>query len=195
MMADSELVSIVYRSWEKRFRAAASADNYALFRDHMYRLALPEKPKFMLEGTILAIQATVAYTIMDGRDIPLDRFLRMQQYNPADTPDARYVFTFNLHGKAYSRVLADEKLILPDLADLYGHPWQAYKRVGYCCFWISHPDWSPLASVEIERLEKEVTDDLRFDYSEEEIDFWFAESPDASYLNVVVQDVEEGKSC
>jgi hypothetical protein len=157
----------------------------------MSTFGLPEKPKLMLDGTLLAIQATMAYTKMDGRVLPLDKFVDMQQYNPADATEARYVFTFDLHGKAYARVLADEKLILPDLADLYGNPWQAYKRVGYCCFWVSHPDRSPLTSVELEMLEKAVTDDLRYDYLEEELDFWFDESPDGSYLHVVVQDRED----
>lgn len=192
MAGDGTLDSKAYLAWEKSFRAAANTDNYALFKTHLHRLALPEKPKLMLEGTILAIQATMAYTIMDGRVIPLEQFLNMQQYNPDDAPDARYVFTFDLHGKASARVLADEKLILPDLADLYGYPWYPWKIVGYCCFWISHPDWSPLTSVEIEMLEKQVTDDLRFDYPKEDVRINFLE-PDDSHLGVLVQDVEEGE--
>jgi hypothetical protein len=186
------LEGTTYEAWEKSFRAAAGADNYALFRDHLYRLALPEKPKLMLEGTVLAIRATLAYTIMEGRVIPLDRFLEMQQYNPADAPDARYVFTFDLCGKAFPRVLADEQLILPDLADLYGHPWDPYKLVGYSCFWISHPDWSPLTGVEIEKLEKEVSDDLYYDYSEDELAIEFSDA-DESQLFVMVRDIEQGE--
>ncbi|MFC1910485.1 hypothetical protein ACFLXC_04270 [Chloroflexota bacterium] len=185
------LEGATYQSWEKQFRAAASVDKYALFRDHMQRLALPEKPKLMLDGTILAIQATLAYTRMEGRVIPLDQFMNMQRYNPANAPDARYVFTFNLCDKAYARILADEELILPDLADLYGHPWYIYKRVGYCSFWITHPDWSPLSDEERGTLEKNVTDDLFYDYSEDEVDFLCDVSPDETALYVVIQDVLE----
>lgn len=185
------LENATYQLWEKQFRAVAMADKYELFRDHMCRLALPEKPKMMLDGTVLAIQAILAYTLMDGRDIPLDHFLNMQKYNTADVTDARYVFTFDLHSKAYARVLVDEKLILPDLADLYGHPWDKYKKVGYCCLWITHSDWSPLTSAEIERLEEAVTDDLRFDYSEDELQVRFDAGEDNSFLYVNVQDIEE----
>ncbi len=182
-----ELARTTYRSWEKRLRAEARSDSYALFRDHMRKLGLPEKPKLMLDGTILVMQAISAYASMDG--IPLGPFLNMQRYNPSEAPDARYVLTFDLYGKSFARVLADSKLVMPDLADLYNHPWYDYKVVGYLCFWISHPDWSPLTNVEIEQLESAVTADLRFDYSEDELTFWFDYSPDASDLCVRLLDV------
>ena len=177
-----------HRSWEKRLRAEARSDSYALFHDHMRRLGLPEKPKLMLDGTIRVIQAISAYASMDG--IALDPFLNMQRYNPSEAPDARYVLTFDLYGKSFARVLADSKLFLPDLADLYNHPWYDYKVVGYRCLWISHPDWSPLTNVELEQLESAVTADLRFDYSEDELTFWFDCGPDSSDLCVMLQDVQ-----
>lgn len=183
--------SATYQLWEKQFRAAAVADKYTLFRDYMCRLALPEKPKTMLDGTVLAIQAILANTLMDVRDIQLDHFLNMQKYNTANVTDVRYIFTFDLYSKAYARVLVDEKLTSLDLADLYNHPWDKYKRVGYCCFWITHPDWSPLTSAEIERLEEAVTEDLFFDYSEDELQVWFDAGEDNSFLHVNVQDIEE----
>ena len=177
-----------HRSWEKRLREAASSDNYALFRGHMRRLGLPEKPKLMLDGTIRVIQAISGYASMDG--IALAPFLNMQRYNPCEAPGARYVLTFDLYGKSFARVLADSKLFLPDLADLYNHPWYDYKVVGYRCLWISHPDWSPLTNVELEQLESAVTADLRFDYSEDELTFWFDCGPDSSDLCVMLQDVQ-----
>jgi hypothetical protein len=189
---EPDLEYTTYRSWEKRLRAAASSDSYALFRDHMRRLSLPEKPKLMLEGTIRVIQAILAFASLDGR--PLGRFLDMQEYNSSEAPDARYALTFDLCGEAFARVLVNSlQESLLDLADLYGYPWDDYKVAGYWCFWISHPDWSRLTSVELKQLESEVTDDLRFDYSEDELDFWFDDSLDASYLFVRLQDVEEGE--
>ena len=182
-----------YRSWEKRLRAAASSDSYALFRDHMRRLSLPEKPELMLEGTIRVVQAILAYATLDGQ--PLGRFLNMQGYNPCEAPDARYAFTFDLCGKAFARVMVNSKLETLDLADLYNHPWFDYEVAGYQRIWISHPDWSRLTSVELEQLKSEVTDDLRFDYLEDELDFWFDDSLDASYLFVGLQDVEERRGC
>jgi len=174
-------------SWKKHLREAARSDSYALFRGHMQRLGLPEKPKLMLDGTIRVIQAVSAYASVDG--IALDPFLDIQRYNPCEAPDARYVLTFDLHGKSFARVLADSKMVQPDLADLYNHPWYDYKVVGYCCFWISHPDWSPLTNAEIEQLESAVTADLRFDYSESELTFRLDYGPDASDLCVRLQDV------
>ena len=131
--------------WEKRLREAARSDSYALFHGHMQRLGLPEKPKLMLDGTIRVIQAISAYASMDG--IALDPFLDMQRYNPCEAPGARYVLTFDPHGKCFARVLADSKMVQPDLAD------------------------------------------LRFDYSESELTFWFDYGPDASDLCVRLQDV------
>ena len=178
------------RSWEKRLREAARSDSYTLFRDHMQRLGLPEKPKLMLDGTIRVIQAVSAYASMDG--IALDPFLDMQRYNPCEAPCARYALTFDLYERSYARVLADSKLFLPDLADLYNHPWYDYKVVGYWCLWISHPDWSPLTDAEIVQLESAVTADLRFDYTEDELTFWFDYGPDASDLCVRLLPVSHG---
>ena len=156
----------------------------------MRRLSLPEKPELMLEGTIRVIQAILAFASLDGR--PLGRFLDMQQYNSSEAPDARYAFTFDLCGKAFARVLVNSlQETLLDLADLYGYPWDDYKVAGYQSIWISHPNWSRLTGRELKQLESEVTDDLRFDYSEDELNFWFEGSPDASYLFVSLQDIDE----
>jgi hypothetical protein len=46
-----------------------------------------------------------------------------------------------------------------------------------------------LMDVELEQPESAVTADLRFDYCEDELSFWFDCSPDASYLCVMPQDV------
>lgn len=183
----SELARATYWSWEKRLRAEARSDRYALYIDHMRRLGLPGKPGLMLDGTIRVIQAISAYASIDG--ISLVPFMDMQQYNPCGAPGARYILTFDLHGKAFARVSADSKLSPPDLADLYNHPWYDYKVVGYRCLWISHPDWSRLTNSELEQLEDAVAADLRFDYSEDELSFWFDCGPDASYLCVMLQDV------
>lgn len=143
----------------------------------------------MLEGTIRVMQAVIAFAIVDGQ--PWSRFLNMQQYNPSTVPDARYAFTFDLCGEAFARVLADSTLVMPDLADLYDYPWDDYKVAGYQSIWISHPDWSRLTSGELKHLESEVAYDLRFDYSEDELNFWFESSPDATFLYVSLQDLGE----
>ena len=104
--------------------------------------------------------------------------LRMQTYNPAEATDARYVLTFDIFGKAFGRILVDATLQPLDLADMYGSSWDDYKRVGFDSFWISRPDWSCLTKREVKKLEEQVTYDLRFDYTDDELEFWFDDSRD-----------------
>jgi hypothetical protein len=185
-----------FHRWERSFRAAARSDNYALFRDHMKRLGLPAEPKLLVEGTIPVVQAILAYaSIIDGQ--PFEPFLKMQKYNPSQATDACYALTFDLGGRAYARILVDRGLKTVDLADLLGHPWEDYEVAGYTRIWISHPDWTRLTSEELKQLEDDVTDDLLFDYSEDELNFWFDAGPDDSFLLVgdvfELRDLEEGE--
>jgi hypothetical protein len=177
--------------WEQDFRAAARADDHARLREHLERLELPDEPRRLLEGTVALVRACSSYMEMDDREDDFESFLRVQSYHPEAAPDARYVFTFDLHGKAFARVLVETKVQTLDLADLYGHPWWDYQVVGFGRLWISHPDWSKLTDEEVLQLDEEVTNDLRFDYTEEEINFWFNQSLDGASLFVCVQDVHE----
>jgi len=184
------------QGWERKFRAAARSDNYALFRDHMRRLGLPD-PKLMLEGTIRVVQARWVFANLDGWQS--GPFLEMQKYNPSQAIGARYAFTFDLCGKAFARVLVNTEVgtLDVDLADLFCYPWGDYKVVGFWQFWISHLDWTCLTSEELEQLEDHVTDDLLFDYGEDELNFWFDASPDNSFLLVgdvvELEEAEEGE--
>jgi len=178
--------------WERSFRASAKVDEYAILRNHLRRLGLPDSPDLLLEGTIHAVQACKDYSTLDRPDgknfIPL---LDMQRYNPADSQDARYAFTFDLGGKAYAMLLVEPGFRTIDLADLYGHPWHDYKVVGYNSISISRTDWKELTKEELRQLEEDVIGDLRFDYSEDEVEFSFEDSLDKTYLMVSVHDVEE----
>jgi hypothetical protein len=177
------------QNWEQKFRRDAKADKMATFREHMHRLNLRGKPELMLEGTILMIQACYAYAKMDG--VPFAAFLKTQKYKPALQGVAKYAFTFDLCGKAFARVLVSEKLKMLDLADMYGHPWQDYKMCGYNRLWITRTDSKPLKSTELEKFEQYVTNDLRYDYSEDELDFWFDDSQPDGALYVYVYDHED----
>jgi tetratricopeptide (TPR) repeat protein len=178
--------------WERGFRAAAKADGYKILGDHLRRLELPDFPELLLEGTILAVRACCAYMDIDGLDRKyLRNLLEMQQYDPADSTDARYAVTFDISGTTYARVLVEPGLRSIDLADLYGQPWWEYETAGYDWLCVSSIDWSELTSEDLRRLEGDVEYDLRFDYCDEEVDFWFDRPPDKTCLWVCVYDVEE----
>jgi len=113
----------------------------------------------------------LAYASVDGQEF--SEFLALQRYNPAEAASAKYAFTFELCGKAFARVLVSAKFKVLDLADLYGHPWWDYKVCGYNMIHISRTDGRKLSSAELLRLERDVTADLRFDYSESELDVEF----------------------
>jgi hypothetical protein len=175
--------------WEREFRKAAEADEYTLLRDHLCRLELPEDPALLLEGTIQLVIACEAYASIDGQSFAA--FLKMQSYDPSDAVDAKYAFTFDLCGKAFGCVLFSKKMGVLDLADLYNHPWQDYKVCGYHSIFISRIDGRKLGSRELARLERAVTYDLRYDYSEAEVDFWFDDATIEGILLITVQDHEE----
>ena len=180
-------MSNVLAKWERKFRAAALADRFASVRDHLRRLDLPDEPQLLVDGTVCVIRMCATYLGMDGRNEKALELLAMQTYNPGDSPDARYVFTFDLFGKAYARVCVETKLQTLDLADLYGHPWRDYEVSGFNRLWVSHPDWSPMTAEENKQLEQDLTDDLLFDYSRDEIDFWFDDSCKDYYLYFHIQ--------
>lgn len=175
--------------WEREFRGAAKADKLVALRNHLRRLNLRAKPELLLEGTIQVVQACSAYMKLDGRSYAA--FLAMQTYDPVRPPCAKYAFIFSLCGKAFARVLVARDLGDLELADLYGHPWQKYKICGFDHFWVMRADGTALKRRELVKLERQVTADLRFDYSEDELDFWFDDSRIAGALFVAVQDRED----
>jgi hypothetical protein len=160
----------------------------------MKKLGLPDKPELMLQGTIFMMEAITVFANVDRQRI--SEWLRsMQTYNPLQSSSAHYSFTFDLCGKVYARVMVDGNRLYPmDLADLFGYPWKEYKVAGFNNLWIAHADWSPLSTDEIGLLEKKVTGNLLFDYAENELDIWFDNSIDPSYLKVSVYDREPKES-
>jgi len=180
---------LTLQRWAREFRSQAKADNLAGMRDHLRRLGLRAKPEMLLEGTIQVVIACSAYLGIDGQsDGP---FLEMQTYDPAQSRGARYGCTLEISDKAFARVLVARNWRGLDFADLYGHPWDRYRVCGFRQFWITRADSTPLKRRELAELERHVTHDLRFDYSEDELDFWFNDSCTAGALLVTVQDRED----
>ena len=174
--------------WVAQFERDAEADNYALFRSHLRRLNLPDEPELLMAGTVEVVIAAVAYANLDNKAITA--FLKMQQYDPAKAVEAKYTFTFDLFGRAYGRVLIPAKATIPDLADLYGHPWEDYEVCGYQQLFVSRADKRKLGIREKVSLEKAITYDLRFDYCEDELAFWFDDASIDGVLIANVQDIE-----
>ncbi len=77
------------------------------------------------------------------------------------------------------------------IADLYGHPWDDYKVCGFHELRVTRTDRVALRKRESARLEHQVSEDLRFDYSEEELEVSFDGSYTAGALYVFVQDRPE----
>ena len=115
--------------------------------------------------------------------------LHQQRYDPSLAEAGPYQVTFDIHGKTYARVNVPASLRPVDLADLYEMPWTAYERVGYSDFWISRVDGRALGAQEIADFEAAVETDLRFDYGEDEVTFWFDPDSQEGCLKVTVQDV------
>jgi ADP-ribosyl-[dinitrogen reductase] hydrolase len=180
---------VALADWVESFRADAKSDNFQSLQRHLRNLELPDDPALLLEGTISLVQMSVAYLAMDGQQV--EEFLAQQQYDPSKVGGAPYQVTFDIHSKAYARVNLPASLRPIDLADLYGASWDAYKQVGYSDFWVSRVDGQALSAQEIAAFEDSVESDLRFDYGDDEVTFWFDPDRIEGVLNVVVQDVPE----
>lgn len=179
-------------AWEETFRAAAKADDFQILQTHLRNLGLSDEPGLLLDGTILVVQMSVAYLAMDGQQVA--EFLAQQEYDPNQVCGAPYQVTFDIHGKAYARVNLPASLRPLDLADLYGTPWNAYERVGYSDFWISRVDGNALSVQEIADFENAVESDLRFDYGDDELTFWFDPDTNDGVLKVTVQDAYDDEA-
>lgn len=170
--------------WEAQFRRDAKADGMALFRAHMQFVALPDAPEKLLEGTIPFVRASCAYLNIDA--CPIDQFLSLQTYKPTADANSNYAFTFHVSDRIYSRLVSPIQGKLIDLADLFNHPWYEFKMSGYDGFRFSRLDQCALTINEQAMLEKEIENDIRFDYSENEVEFWIEEDLHEGVLEVCV---------
>ncbi len=176
-----------FSQWANRFRRDAVKDDMKLLRKHLNRVGLPDEPEKLIDGTIMYMSGCCAYLNIDGRSI--EEFLAMQQYRTAVDADAHYFFTFNLLGKTFGRLVTSLYPHYVDLADLYGHPWNDFKMCGYSDFRIARVDDEDISTDEYNEIEKIVTGDILFDYSEDEIDIHVDNYSIDGVLICYVQDV------
>lgn len=176
-----------FSRWAIRFRRDAEKDDMMLLRKHLKRVGLPDEPEKLVAGTIMYMSACCAYLSFEGH--PIDDFFAMQQYQSDLDADFHYSFTFNLRGKIFGRIIAPLPPQYVDLADLYGHPWDDFKMCGYSDFRVARLDDDNLAENEIEEIEEAITDDIRFDYTEDEVDIYIDNYSIDGVLVCHVQDV------
>lgn len=179
--------------WAKSFRADALKDDLSVFRQHMQRLDLPDSPELMLEGTIEMVGLCAVFCNLDRRENDFRKFLEIQTYDPMASKGAKYAYTFDIVGFTYARILVANTKSPLDLADLYGAPWNKYEVCGFSGLWVSHPDWSPMKEKELRALEQEITDDVYFDYGEDEVDVWLDEDSSDRYVRVFIEDQDDGE--
>lgn len=178
----------LFAEWAKSFRSDAEKDQYSVFRDHMLRLGLPDKPELMLAGTLQMVAMCSAFCTLDGRQKDFKEFLQLQTYDPSLSKKANFAYTFDIVRLTYARVLVATTKSPLDLADLYGVPWHEYEVCGFSGLWISHPDWSPIKKSELRALEKEIMDDIYFDYAKDEVDVWCDVDSSKEFVRVYIQD-------
>lgn len=173
-----------FEEWEQSFRAAAQADGYALLSQHLRMLGRDDSPETMVDATVHLVSICGSFSRIDSLQSSWSALVRRQTYDPTESPNSRYVVTFDL-GSSLGRVLvADLREV--DLADLYNAPWHAHRVAGFSTLWISRTDGGPIAETAAE-LEEAITSDLYFDYSPDEVSVCCL--PYERYLEVTVCDV------
>lgn len=182
-----------FSRWANRFRREAMRDNMELARNHLQRIGLPDEPEKLVDGTIMFMTACCAYLQIDGRS--MGEILGTQAYRPDLDADSYYSLTFNLFDRAFGRVIAPRDFKCLDLADLHDFPWDDFRRCGYYDFRVARLDNKALSNLEIEEIENAITNDIRFDYSEEEVAIIFDRDAVPGvlvvYLVDIMQDNEE----
>jgi hypothetical protein len=171
------------------FRSDARADKYKVLKAHLRSLDLPDDPSLLLEGTVLFVRMVVAYLTLDNQKVV--KFIEQQKYDPTSLTNAPYAVTFDVFAMAYARINLPASLRPINLADLYATPWNDYRVVGYGDIWIARTDGVDLSSDEMDEFEKTVTADLRYDYDEDELSFWFDPDTHEGILKITLQDVYE----
>ncbi len=182
--------------WQREFRAAAAAGGIESIREHLARLHLPCEPALLVEGTIAVVNAVLAYRMLDNPNAvdEVQPFLRMQRCEPGGGPGGLLACTLDLNGRAAARIMVEDLTRDIDLADLYGHPWDDYRVVGFSRLWIARADYGELSWKELRALEAAVERDFGFD-DEEDVSLGFEDDPDSRFLLCHVQDVfESGKT-
>ena len=179
------------QSWEKEFRADFARDRGARFESLIQRFGIQTHSQEMLEGTIDFVTACAAFASMNG--VEIGALLADQRYD-GQASAATYALTFDLFGRSSARLLVRPEMASIDLADLYEHPWERLRMAGYGDFWVSRLDGEDLSMEEIEELDRVVSGDIWFDYSEDEVSIIFDPDTYTGALAITVYEQIEDTS-
>lgn len=157
----------LYAGWLRKFSADAIADDANEIQRHIDYLELGCSRADLLQGTDLLVVAVMDYLQMDGRDC--EAFVKQQRYWLCGDNLPHYCLTFDFGKKHYGRLLADRKITGIDFADLFNHPWYPYETAGFSAVHISRLDGEQLDPGEVENLERRFTEDMYYDYTDEEV--------------------------
>ena len=192
----------VLEAWEHRFRIVTEADHYYSMSHHLKRLDLPTRGDWLLEGTIDFIRACFSYATIDGRDgYEFAEFLEHQEPSEVERSKGRYWFLFEIWDVGFARISIDIERHEIDLADLFEYPWHRVKARGYTKIFVSRDDWANLNEQEASLIQSFITDDIRFDNSEEDLALWFDHGDQWSegdcYLvaNLQIPEGEDDSTC
>ncbi len=158
----------LYPQWQRQFAADAVADDCAEILRHIEYLELGCSRADMLVGTDMLLFAVLIYLQMDGQDC--ESFLKGQRYWLCGEDLPFYCLTFNFGKGHFGRVLTDKAITGVDFADLFNHPWNEYKTAGFHEVHISRLDGEPIDTSELENLERRFTEDMYYDYTEDELE-------------------------
>lgn len=153
--------------WLRVFATDALADDCAEIKRHIEYLKLDCAPEEFVYGTMLLLLAVTSYRKIDGRESA--SLWRQQHYRLGGEGLPFYCLTFELGVGHFGRILTNNKLSEVDFADLFDNPWDEYEQGGFNRVWISRLDGKPIGDKECKALYQLVTDDMYFDYPEEEV--------------------------
>lgn len=159
-----------FQKWMREFSTAAAKDNYAELLRPIKHLKLECSAKDALASTISLVLAVVVYCEMDGRNC--ETFLKQQHYQLDANDEIEYCLVFDLTGLTgsyFGRILTDINFTSVDLEDLFNHSWPMSDTAGFTEVYITRLDGKRIGKRELGRLYKQVTSDLYYGYSEDEL--------------------------
>jgi hypothetical protein len=177
-----------FQKWMRGFSAAAVKDNYAELLRPLEHLELECSGEDALASTISLVLAVVVFCQMDGRDC--ETFLKQQHYQLDADDETEYCLIFDLtglKGSYFGRILTDINFTSIDLEDLFNYPWPMSETAGFTEVYITRLDGKRIGKRELKRLYEQVTSDMYYGYSEDElsVDVSMTDFPDTALIYAV----------